>query len=195
VKAPMIFVFSGPSGSGKTTLIEGVLDKFKSIMDLSVSCTTRQPRIGEIDSIHYHFISNEKFRTLIEEGKFIEYTKCYDNMYGTLRDAVYCILKNKNYCILNVDYNGAREVLQNKCFNNIASVGILILPSSIKCMKERLINRKSETEKSLNIRLSAAFNHSRMPNFKHVIINKDFKQAVNELYSVINSYVQMINLP
>jgi guanylate kinase len=185
----VVFVLSGPSGSGKTTLVRSVLKRFGHKVGLSVSCTTRFPRCGESDSVDYHFISRGKFESLVGAGEFIEHVECCGNLYGTLKRSVYAVLQEKHGCILDIEYEGAYNVLHEGCLP-VRSIGVLILPPSIRCLRERLVRRGSETTESLDVRLSAAFSPSRVPRYDHVIVNKDVDAAANELCLVISSCIR-----
>lgn len=180
-----ILVFSGPSGSGKSTLIKHLLSDLKSA-SLTVSCTTRAPREGEIDGVDYHFISKEKFQQLIEDGEFIEHVSCFGNQYGTLKKAVNDVLAKHDVCILDLDFIGAHNVLANKLFE-YPCFGFLILPPSLKTLKARLRDRNSETEESLNRRLKESFEPSKIASYDYVIINKDLDTAKSELVEKVYS--------
>lgn len=184
----VVFVFSGPSGVGKTTLVQNVLKELGSQIGISVSCTTRQPRTGEVDSVDYHFVSRDEFMKLIDNGEFVEHVQCYGNMYGTLRKSVHDILQVKSGCILDIEYDGAYNVLHND-FLKVKAVGILVIPPSIRRLRERLINRGSETEESLEVRWSSAFNPPKISRYDHVIINKRIDESTDELCSIIKNYI------
>jgi len=178
-----ILVFSGPSGAGKSTLIKYLLDNLKSA-DLTVSCTTRSPRSNEKDGVDYDFITHEKFESLITQNEFIEYVNCYGNKYGTLKKSVNAVLEKNNICILDLDFEGAYNVLSNKIFA-FNCFGILILPPSLKTLKERLQNRNSETTESLELRLKESFQPKRIAKYDCVIINKDLEKSKSELMNKI----------
>jgi guanylate kinase len=185
----VVFVFTGPSGAGKTTILSRVLKKFESKAERPVTCTTRQARAGEVDGVNYHFISRARFYSLIESDEFLEHTTCHENMYGTLKHSIYSVLENKQCCVLEYDYRGAYNILHNDVLD-VEVVGVAIFPSSIKQLRVRLYGRGSETKETMDIRLSAAFNQPLVPNFRHVIINKDVNESVDELYSIMKLYVK-----
>ena len=185
IKDEKILVFSGPSGAGKSTLIKYLLDNLKSA-DLTVSCTTRSPRTNEKDGVDYHFITHEKFESLITQNEFIEYVNCYGNRYGTLKKSVNDVLEKNDICILDLDFEGAYNVLSNKIFE-YNCLGILILPPSLKTLKERLQNRNSETIESLELRLRESFQPKRIAKYDCVIINKDLENSKSELINKIRS--------
>ena len=181
-----VFVISGPSGAGKSTLINYILENFKN-SGLAVSCTTRKPRDGEINSVDYHFINHSDFEGLIKNNEFIEHVECYGNRYGTLKSEILNVLKHKDICILDLEFNGAHNILSKNTVTSDCS-GILILPPSLKTLKNRLINRKSETEESLNKRISEAFDFENIANYQYVIINKDINDAKSEIFKIFSEY-------
>lgn len=181
----IILVFSGPSGAGKSTLIRYLLDNLESA-SLTVSCTTRTPRSNEKDGIDYHFITPEKFNQLVNQDEFIEYVNCYGNKYGTLKKSVNDVLEKNEICILDLDFEGAYNVLSNKIFE-FPCLGILILPPSLKTLKKRLRNRNSETTDSLELRLKESFHPKRIAKYDYVIINNDLENSKSELINKIKS--------
>jgi guanylate kinase len=189
----MIFVFSGPSGAGKTTLIRHILQTFSDEIGESISCTTRQPRGGELDGISYHFISPERFNTLVENGEFLEYTECYGNRYGTLKSSIDDLLKHKMACIMDVEYMGAHSILSEPFPPNISRIGILVLPPSIAALKNRLLNRKSETVESLNRRMQGSFDPEIVANYDHIFINNEMNRSKNEIHRIVKNYLLPVN--
>lgn len=136
-----VVVISGYSGVGKSTLIRHILRNFNNV-ELSVSCTTRLPRLGEQDGKDYYFIDKIKFEKLITNNDFVEYTECFGNYYGTLKSEIHRILDNNSVCILDIDFNGAYNVLvKNICGNNIDCTGILIEAPCHNDLVTRLIAR------------------------------------------------------
>ena len=181
-----VFVFSGPSGSGKSTIIKLLLKRFQNVGS-TVSCTTRQKRETETDGVDYHFLSEQEFQKYITEGKFIEYVECYGNRYGTLKSAVENVLLYKDACVLDLDFEGASRILSLE-FKGAKTVGILILPPSIKSMETRLLNRRSETQDSLNKRLDESFDIKTIGDYETVIINKDLEVSVKETIDMFKAH-------
>ena len=126
-----LFVISGPSGAGKGTICKEILDQERNI-ELSVSMTTRQPRQGEIDKVHYHFVTKNDFDQLIEEDGFMEYANVYGNYYGTPRAQVMEWLEQGIDVILEIDVQGALQVQKN--YDD--GVYIFILPPSLEESEE-----------------------------------------------------------
>ncbi|MBQ8651050.1 MAG: guanylate kinase [Alphaproteobacteria bacterium] len=179
-----IVVFSGPSGAGKSTLIRHILSEFKDRIGLTVSCTTRPKREREIPGVDYWFISNEKFDEHINNNDFIEYVECYGNRYGTLKSAVQDVLNRCDICVLDLDYVGSYKVLSGKLLD-YKTVGILVLPASLKKWKQRLIDRNSETEESLKIRITESFNIDKISYYDHILLNGSIDKAKQEISDIV----------
>ena len=182
----VIIVFSGPSGAGKSTLISYILDNYTDV-GLTVSHTTRKQRVGEQNGVDYYYITQDEFQDMVDAGEFIEYVTCYGNMYGTSQEAIKIVLKHKNICILDLDYEGAYKILENnlcpyKC------VGILVLPPSIKTLKKRLIARNSENDHELTIRLNNSFQVNLIANYKHIIINDDLEVSKKYINKILSTF-------
>lgn len=178
-----LFVISGPSGSGKTTIVKNVVESLNKI-DFSVSCTTRTRRYGEKEGRDYRFISEARFREMIEKGEFLEWAEVYGNLYGTpLSD----ILNSNMYgrdVILDIDVNGASEIKKN--YDN--SVFIFILPGSLDELKTRLLSRKNETDINIENRLTTAREEvAQIDNYDYIIINKDIDVSTDYLASIIKA--------
>ena len=169
-------VFTGPSGSGKSTIIKGILSKIPNA-SLSVSCTTRSMRDGEINGQDYYFISKDKFQQNINDRLFIEYTECYGNYYGTLKSEIdRCLTKHK-HCIMDLDYPGAKNVME--CLGQqYKVVGVLVLPPSITSLSRRLQNRMSETDQSLNMRINQSFSSNTIARYDIIIVNKFVDESI-----------------
>jgi guanylate kinase len=183
-------VFSGPSGAGKSTLVDFILDTFDWV-GTTVSCTNRAPRISETDGIEYHFVSNEEFEKRVKDGDLIEHVERYGNKYGTLKSAVFDVLKDKDLCILDLDFEGAYNILSNNLIPDFEVEGVLILPLSIRSLKARLMSRQTETEETFQRRLDESFKAKRIANYKYVILNNDLEIAKVEISKILRDwYVQ-----
>ena len=195
-----VFVISGPSGVGKSTLIRHVLEQVPEAA-LSVSCTTRAPRKMEVHGREYYFISQQEFREHLKNNDFIEFTECYGNCYGTLKQEILDILARVDICILDVDFIGAYNILERKVmskFADIRFVGILILPPSFKELRARLISRCSETENSINVRLQS-FNTAQLnyyePIYDHILINSNLDTSQQKLIKILKTYQRVVPAP
>ena len=178
-----LFVISGPSGAGKGTICKEVLDGERNIK-MSVSMTTRAPRYGEIDKVHYHFVDHEKFLTLIEDDGFLEHANVYGNFYGTPKKQVMEWLEQGIDVILEIDVQGALQV--KKTYPE--GVFIFILPPSIEELKKRIMGRGSETEETMARRLGAALREiSCIDQYDYRVINEDLDTAIGCVRSIITA--------
>ena len=180
-----LIIVSAPSGAGKTSLIKEILQQDKQIK-LSVSTTTRQPRINEIDGVHYNFVSVEQFEKLQQQNEFIEFAKVHQNYYGTSKTWVEQNLKqNDNVDILlEIDWQGAEQV--KKIFPD--AILIFILPPSLQILRQRLTDRKTDSDEVIQNRINAAIGEMQhCNNFDFVIINDDFNMAAKQLLSIIQT--------
>lgn len=177
-----LFIVSGPSGCGKGTILTEILkqDKFY----YSISATTRNPRVGEVDGVNYHFLSKEKFEELIKNDGMLEYASYCDNYYGTPRKPVEDMLNAGKHVILEIEVQGAMNVMK-KCPD---AVSIFILPPSIKELRRRLNKRGTETDDVIEKRLAQAEREIKMAeNYDYIMINGELELAVQDLLSVIRS--------
>jgi len=176
-----LFVISAPSGAGKTSLVKELSKKNNSLI-ISTSHTTRQPRENEINGEDYYFIKEADFRDLIEKNYFIEYAKVFDNYYGTSRSLVQSELEAGKNVILEIDWQGAKEVRTSR----LDIISIFILPPDIKTLRKRLLNRKKDTPKIIEQRMSSALKEiSHYEEFEFVIINDNFEQTLTKLNDII----------
>jgi guanylate kinase len=179
-KQGILIIVSGFSGAGKGTIIKELVNDNK--YSLSVSATTREPRVGEIHGKHYYFIDKEKFEDMISNGEFVEWAKYCDNYYGTPKKYVNDKLKIGENVILEIEMQGALKVKEQ--FND--SVLIFIIPPSIKELKNRLVQRGTETIDIINKRLNRAFEEANLiNNYDYIVINNNIAECVNDINSII----------
>ena len=179
----MLLVISGPSGTGKGTIINRLMEEDKSLV-FSVSATTRAPRPGEIDGVHYHFVTNEQYDKLVAEGAFVEHATVHANRYGTLRSEVYERLERGENVVLDIDVQGALNVIASEK----EKVSIFILPPSMKVLRERLTGRGTETEEAVERRLhNAIWEISQKDHYEYQVINDDLEDCVRTLQAIIEA--------
>lgn len=178
-----IFVISAPSGAGKTTLCKKIIRRDPNIRQ-SVSFTTRGPRKGEANGIDYTFIGEKAFQRMIERNEFIEWAEVHGNFYGTSRKRLEGLLRSGFDVLLDIDTQGARQI-RNALDGGVF---IFILPPSIKVLRERLQNRKSNTREDMERRLRrAAVEIKDYIMYDYVIVNDLLGDAVRRLEAVITA--------
>lgn len=176
-------VISSPSGAGKSTMIKKLLEWDKNIV-LSVSATTREPRDGEIDGVHYHFISKDSFEEEIEKNNFVEYAKVFDNYYGTLKREIDSKFKDGKDIVLDIDWQGARSVSDQMDVKRL--VRIFILPPTIAELENRLRTRGTDSEETIKKRMAKAKDEiSHFNEYDFIVVNDDIEKAFEEIKSII----------
>lgn len=178
-----LYIISAPSGAGKTSLVRALTDQISHI-GVSVSHTTRQMRPGETDGVNYHFVDEPAFEAMIERGEFFEHAWVFDRHYGTSRVEVEKRLALGEDVILEIDWQGARQVRAQMP----DAVSIFILPPSRQALLERLSGRGQDDDATIDRRMSDAVSEmSHYDEYDYLIINDDFITAVNELKGLISA--------
>lgn len=176
-----LFVIAAPSGAGKTTLVKKLVERNPSLC-FSISYTTRTRRSTEVDGRDYYFVNEAEFVALREQGELLESALVFDNHYGTSRSQVEEHLAAGNHVILEIDWQGARQVRDSMP----GCVTVFILPPSRPELERRLRGRKTDSEEVIARRLADALGDmSHWTEFDHVIINDDLGTAVRQLENVI----------
>jgi len=179
----LLIVISGPSGAGKGTICKRFMERNKNVA-LSVSATTRTPRTGEVEGVNYYFTTKEKFKEKIKSNDFLEYAEVYDNYYGTPKSNVEEILESGKDVILEIDIQGALKVKEN----TEEGVFIFILPPSMQELKQRIINRGSETKESLMLRFKSAYKEINfISKYNYAVVNDKVEVAVEKLEAIISA--------
>ena len=172
-----------PSGAGKSSLVNALLQEEPTMM-LSISCTTRKPRPGEEQNKHYRFVSVEEFEALRDAGAMLEWAEVHGNYYGTPRDRIDEALHAGRDVLLEIDWQGARQVRQY--LPN--AIGVFILPPSIEALEARLKKRGQDDDHVISRRLLAAGSEmSHVSECQYVIINQEFSIAVQELCHIVKA--------
>ncbi|MDH4120295.1 MAG: guanylate kinase [Deltaproteobacteria bacterium] len=179
---PRVFVISGPSGVGKSTLIQAALRDHPDLV-MSISHTTRPPRHGESNGVHYFFVNREIFQRLIEKDGFLEWAEVYGNLYGTSRDHIHARLREGHSVLLDIDTQGAhslRELSRGGCY-------IFVAPPSLEALRQRLVHRGTETPESLSRRMNKARDEmTHMDLYDHVVVNDKKDTAALEFLNILN---------
>ena len=184
----MILILSGPSGSGKSTIYKAAIGDLGGI-EFSVSCTTRQPRPGEVDGRDYYFITREKFDALVAENAFAEHAEVHGNCYGTLKSELLDRVRRGIDVLLDIDVQGAAQ-LRALCADSSefceACEFIFIMPPSFEELERRLRGRATETEESILRRLANAKGEmAHASEYDHIIVNDDLARAAAEFTALV----------
>lgn len=178
---PNLYVVAAPSGGGKTSLIKALLEKDDRV-SLSISYTTRAPRPSEVADLHYHFVDDETFLQMIDKDAFLEHALVFDHRYGTGREAVEHKLAAGYDVLLDIDWQGARQIREN--FPTCCT--IFILPLSLGVLRKRLAQRGQDSEEVIDRRMQEARTEiSHWDEFDFLIINDDFDEALADLQSIV----------
>lgn len=176
-------VLSSPSGAGKTSISKKLLQKDKKI-SLSISCTTRPKRKGEVNKKDYIFISEENFKKQIKKGEFLEHANVFGYLYGTLEQTVNNFFKKKKDVLFDIDWQGFQQLKQS----GMDVVGIFILPPNKKELIRRLKNRGRDTKEEMKKRMSLAQDEiSHFPEYDYVLINEDINKCTSQVNNIIKS--------
>lgn len=184
-----LFIVSGPSGAGKTTLINRVqeqLGPFGLKLYFSVSHTTRKPRAGEIDGSDYHFVDDPSFQRMIDGGEFLEWAHVHEQRYGTSRAEVVSRLTEGQDVILDIDYQGARQIAHDRHLSERA-LNIFIFPPTLDLLERRLRGRGLNTEQEIETRMQKAIDEidAGKDFYDYVIINDDLAEAAECLKAAV----------
>ena len=180
------FVLSGPSGCGKGTIVKELLKKYPDTFALSVSATTRAPRVGEVDGVHYYFITREEFEHRIDDQQILEYTSYCGNYYGTPKKELYERTVSGINVILEIEVEGAMNV-RRLCPE---AVLIYVLPPDAETLEARLRGRGTNTEEDIANRLATAREEIRcLPDYDYIVINENdgAEAAADEIVNIIAS--------
>lgn len=188
MRSPRLFVVSAPSGAGKTSLVKALLQRLPELR-VSTSHTTRPARPNEEQGREYFFVDNDAFDRLVAQGAFLEHARVFDNQYGTSRQQLQDKLDAGHDVILEIDWQGARQV-------RAAMPGcrsIFILPPSVEALRQRLTNRRTDSQAVIERRLADAISDmSHLGEFDYVVVNDDFERAVADLARIVQGRGEML---
>ena len=178
-----LYIISAPSGAGKTSLVKKLMTFAKGVV-VSVSHTTRAKREGEVEGVDYHFVEKDTFLKMVNGSAFLEHAQVFDNYYGTSQQHVEQLLLQGLDVILEIDWQGARQV--RKLFPD--SQSIFILPPSLVALRERLTGRGQDSDEVIDRRMSDAVNEmSHYAEFDYLVVNDDFDVALQELGGIFST--------
>ena len=178
-----LFIVSAPSGAGKTSLIRALMERDPWIR-FSVSHTTRPRRPGEVDGRDYHFVTRERFEQMVHEDAFLEYAEVFGNYYGTARSTVEALLAEGFDVMLDIDWQGARQVRQRMP----GAVSVFVLPPSRQALETRLRSRGQDSEEVVQARMRQAESEmSHYAEYDYLLVNDRFEDAVDDLGSIVHA--------
>jgi len=192
MKKGLLIILSGPSGVGKGTVREYIVKTQKIDMVFSVSMTTRKPRPGEVNGVDYYFVSQEEFDRNVKEGNFLEHASFVGNSYGTPKDAVEKLRNEGKNVFLEIEINGATQVL-----NNVKDEGVVsffLAPPSIETLKERIAGRKTEPPEIIEQRVQKGMKElSESYRYDYVIVNNRVKEAGDKIIAILEEKIKHLN--
>jgi guanylate kinase len=178
-----LYIVAAPSGAGKSSLVNALLERERDIV-LSISHTTRPPRPGDVDGEHYHFVNRGVFERLIADNAFLEHAEVFGNLYGTSRAAVEPLLAQGRDVLLEIDWQGARQVRKVKP----DSVSIFILPPSREELERRLRTRAADSAVTIARRLAESRDEiAHAGDFDYIVVNDEFADALADLRAIVTT--------
>jgi guanylate kinase len=181
----LMLVLSSPSGAGKTTMSKRLLANDPQI-GMSVSATTRPPRVGEIDGQDYHFVSQDQFDHMVAMGQFLEWATVFGNRYGTPRGPVETALAEGRDILFDIDWQGTQQLRQSQAGGDLVS--IFLLPPSLEELEQRLKTRAADSDEIITQRMSRAADEiSHWAEYDYILVNDDPGQCLHEIRSILTT--------
>lgn len=179
----ILFIVSAPSGAGKTSLVKALLER-DPCLSLAVSFTTRKPRPAERDGVHYHFVDTREFLRMAHAGEFLEHAQVFGSRYGTARDTVRSELEQGRDLLLEIDWQGARQVREHFP----AAASIFVLPPSSDALEQRLRGRGQDSDAVIATRMAEARSEmSHYGEYDYLVVNDVFDAALDELACLVRT--------
>ncbi len=187
MKKGLLIILSGPSGVGKGTIRKYLMDNKDINLSFSISMTTRSPRNGEVDGVDYFFVSHEAFEEAVKKRKFLEHARFVDNCYGTPKDYVEKLRNEGHNVLLEIETNGAKQVIK-KTINDDGRISIFLIPPSLEELERRIRGRQTENEETIKKRLQKAKRELKKQSlYNYVVVNNTPEQAANEIIDIIKN--------
>ena len=186
MKKGLLIIISGPSGVGKGTVRKYIMDNFNLDLSYSISMTTRKQRDKEVDGVDYYFVTPEEFQRNIDEDNFLEWEEFVGNRYGTPKDKVEELRNQGKHIVLEIEVNGAGEVLRK--VNDDRVISFFIMPPSVDALEARIRRRKTESEEIIQERLQKGKKEMTMTEqYDYIILNDDVARASQEIADLIKA--------
>ena len=180
-KKGLLLVVSGPSGTGKGTICKDIVAKHEDI-NLSISATTRNPRVGEVEGKSYFFKTKEEFEAMVDRGEFLEHAMIYDNYYGTPKKAIFDELNMGRDVILEIEMQGAMQIKEVYP----QAVFIFVLPPSLQELRNRIVGRGTETEERIEKRFNSAYDEIKLlGDYDYFIFNNIVEKSSEEILNIL----------
>ena len=182
-RTPFLIILSAPSGGGKSTILNEIMVKTDNI-EYSVSYTTRKPRGTEENGVHYNFVTEEEFKQRIGRGDFLEFAQFCNYYYGTSISYIRSRLAEGKHVIMDIEVQGAAQI----SISDVPYVKIFILPPTLEVLKERLVNRNTDSMEEIEKRLMVArYEITQVPSYNYLVINDELDAAVDEVIAIIRA--------
>lgn len=189
MKKGLLIILSGPSGVGKGTIRRYIMDNFNLKLSYSISMTTRPQREKEVDGVDYYFVSNEEFDRNIKANNFLEWEEFVGNRYGTPKDKVEELRKQGKHVLLEIEINGAAEVMSK--VNDDRIISFFLMPPNLEALESRIRRRKTESEEVIQERLNKGKQEMTMTEqYDYVILNDDVARASQEIVDLIKAKIK-----
>ena len=180
-KKGLLLVVSGPSGTGKGTICKDIVAQHEDI-NLSISATTRNPRVGEVEGKSYFFKTKEEFEAMVDRGEFLEHAMIYDNYYGTPKKAIFDELDMGRDVILEIEMQGAMQIKEVYP----QAVFIFVLPPSLQELRNRIVGRGTETEEQIEKRFNSAYDEIKLlGDYDYFIFNNIVEKSAEEILNIL----------
>lgn len=184
-QVPLLIILSSPSGAGKTSIARELMAQHKKV-GFSISATTRPPRPGEVDGVHYHFVTKDEFKAMIERREMLEYAEVFGNYYGTPRQPVEEAMAQGRDVIFDVDWQGGQQIRASDLRDHVVSV--FVLPPSIRELHQRLQTRAQDSAEVIESRMKKSRDEiSHWQEYDYLLINQDILQAVSDLSAILRA--------